>query len=316
MDNQRIGAFIRELRKEKGLTQKDVAEQLRITDRAVSKWERGLCAPDISLLEPLAELLGVSVSELLRGERAAEPERQEPAEVQTEVKTVLEYSKGEVVRKVGAVRKKYLGLLAGCLVSVVLLGGALLWRSGVLFLLDTKPSPNGESVIRVYSKKWEFWPLHFTLKDTVQTVGEIGESLGGGNLYVSYGGVYKEPITGDVKSPTAYEGLWWAPDSTKYVIAFRWLNEDRLYLELDDLVRNTGSNLNAYFNLYWRLAEQGLVPAQDEPPEIDYQFLQWGKDSASMLIYYSYEDGELHEGYFWYNCETGDVTGILELGGA
>jgi len=51
MDNQRIGTFIRELRKEKGMTQKDLAEHLHITDRAVSKWERGICAEDGGLHE-------------------------------------------------------------------------------------------------------------------------------------------------------------------------------------------------------------------------------------------------------------------------
>ena len=67
MDNLQTGAFIRELRKDKGLTQKDLANQLHITDRAVSKWERGLCAPDLSTLEPLSVILGTSVSELIAG---------------------------------------------------------------------------------------------------------------------------------------------------------------------------------------------------------------------------------------------------------
>ena len=50
-------------------------------------------------------------------------------------------------------------------------------------------------------------------------------------------------------------------------------------------------------------------------PEIEYQFLQWGTDSVSMLVYYAFEDsvGEDHSGYFWYNCETGAVDGILEM---
>lgn len=58
MDNGKTGALIKKLRKEKGMTQKELADQLHITDRAVSKWERGLCAPDLSLLEPLAAALG------------------------------------------------------------------------------------------------------------------------------------------------------------------------------------------------------------------------------------------------------------------
>ena len=64
MDPVKTGTLIRALRKERNMTQKDLAERLHITDRAVSKWERGLCAPDISLLESLAETLGVSILEL------------------------------------------------------------------------------------------------------------------------------------------------------------------------------------------------------------------------------------------------------------
>ena len=64
MNKEQLGAFIAERRREEQMTQKDLAERLHITDRAVSKWERGLCAPDISLLESLAETLGVSILEL------------------------------------------------------------------------------------------------------------------------------------------------------------------------------------------------------------------------------------------------------------
>ena len=64
MNKERLGAFIAENRKALDMTQKDLAERLHITDRAVSKWERGQCAPDISLLESLAETLGVSILEL------------------------------------------------------------------------------------------------------------------------------------------------------------------------------------------------------------------------------------------------------------
>lgn len=69
MDKEKMGSFIVQLRKGKKLTQRDLAEQLHITDKAVSKWERGVSFPDISLLEPLASILDVSVLELLKGER-------------------------------------------------------------------------------------------------------------------------------------------------------------------------------------------------------------------------------------------------------
>ena len=80
MDNIKTGALIRERRKEKGLTQRELAERLHVTDRAVSKWERGLCAPDIALLEPLSEALDLSVLELISGERVRTEEPEAKAE--------------------------------------------------------------------------------------------------------------------------------------------------------------------------------------------------------------------------------------------
>lgn len=68
IDNEKFGAFLSRLRKEKGMTQKELAEKLYVSDKAVSKWERGLSLPDIALLRPIAELLGVSVTELLSGQ--------------------------------------------------------------------------------------------------------------------------------------------------------------------------------------------------------------------------------------------------------
>jgi len=64
-----LGALIRELRTERGLTQQQLADRLGITDKAVSKWERGVCYPDITLLRTLADALEVTVSELLAGQR-------------------------------------------------------------------------------------------------------------------------------------------------------------------------------------------------------------------------------------------------------
>lgn len=69
MDCKKTGRLIFSLRKEKKMTQKELAEKLNITDRAVSKWERGLGAPDVSLLRPLSEVLEVSINEILTGEK-------------------------------------------------------------------------------------------------------------------------------------------------------------------------------------------------------------------------------------------------------
>ena len=72
MNQEKIGKFIAELRKQKKLTQEQLAEKLGITKNAVSKWERGLGLMDLSLLKPLSEILGVSVTEILNGEKLDE----------------------------------------------------------------------------------------------------------------------------------------------------------------------------------------------------------------------------------------------------
>lgn len=73
MDAKKLGEFIQKRRKELGLTQMQLGEKLGVTDKAISRWERGVGFPDISLLEPLAEALGIPMVELMRGERMPEP---------------------------------------------------------------------------------------------------------------------------------------------------------------------------------------------------------------------------------------------------
>ena len=68
MDLKKTGNLISNARKEKGITQKELAEKLHISDRTVSKWERGAGFPDVSILTELADILGLTVTELLQGE--------------------------------------------------------------------------------------------------------------------------------------------------------------------------------------------------------------------------------------------------------
>ena len=72
MENENIGKLISKIRKEKGMTQKDLADKLNVTDRAVSKWERGICCPDISLLKDLSSILGISISKLICGDEVSD----------------------------------------------------------------------------------------------------------------------------------------------------------------------------------------------------------------------------------------------------
>lgn len=90
MDQVKIGKFISELRKERGMTQKELSERLGVTDRAVSKWENGRGLPDFSCVKPLCEALGITFNEFVAGERIAEGAYQKSLEANLE--TVFEQS--------------------------------------------------------------------------------------------------------------------------------------------------------------------------------------------------------------------------------
>lgn len=87
MEKKTIGGFISALRKANGMTQKDLAERLNVSDKSVSRWENDEGAPDLSLIPVIAEIFGVTCDELLRGERKSPEERAEPsAETETSPK--------------------------------------------------------------------------------------------------------------------------------------------------------------------------------------------------------------------------------------
>ncbi len=73
MDNRKIGAFIQQLRKDKGLTQQALADAINVSDKAVSKWERGDGLPETTMFPVLAEYFGVTIDELFHGEHAPKP---------------------------------------------------------------------------------------------------------------------------------------------------------------------------------------------------------------------------------------------------
>ena len=80
MNQEKIGKFIAELRKTKGLTQSQLAEHFGISNKAVSKWETGKSLPDASIMIDLCNLLGITVNELLSGERISMEDYKEKAE--------------------------------------------------------------------------------------------------------------------------------------------------------------------------------------------------------------------------------------------
>lgn len=239
MDNTKTGTLIKELRKEKGMTQKDIADLLHVTDKAVSKWERGLCAPDISLLEPLANALDVSIVELIAGERIIKDEH--TAEVDANVKGVLDYSKNEIAYKTKLLKKKYFIVTGVCVAMVMLICLFSLWWTGGFNIIDRSLSPDETIKVIVYDKDITSHSFSDELAVTVRLLYPNKDYLQ--TVYLN----------------CSYQGIWWSPDNQKYVISLKY--DDVVYLALDWLGKNSESNLNAYLSMgveMNELAKNGL----------------------------------------------------------
>ena len=123
MDPKKTGMIILEARKRLKMTQKDLADKLYVSDKAVSKWERGLCFPDISVLIPLTEILNISLYDLLRGEKVNKKE------VEETLKNTINYSNSEINRK----KKKYITI---SLIIIFII--ALISIMSVVFMSDNE----------------------------------------------------------------------------------------------------------------------------------------------------------------------------------
>lgn len=122
MDSNKMGAFIAQVRKERGVTQLELAQKINVTDKAVSKWERGVGFPDIKIIEALAEALGVSVSELMNGERMEDAVRDSESD---------NISNDDILTE----NKKYAGKIVNFRTYIIVLAAVVLSLS--IFLLDS-----------------------------------------------------------------------------------------------------------------------------------------------------------------------------------
>ena len=144
LDKETFGSFIAKLRRERKMTQQELAGKLHVTDRAVSKWERGLSYPDVTLLEPLALALGIGVETLLTGQTTeAAPQETESAAL----RSVLAISGEE--RQQRRRRMTRCAALAAALVLVAALLAAM-QHNGRLLVGERSASPDGSMTMTVY----------------------------------------------------------------------------------------------------------------------------------------------------------------------
>lgn len=131
MDQKKIGKFILQLRKEKNMTQQKLADKIGVTDRAISKWENGRGMPDISLINPLCQELGITVNELLSGERLNSEEYQNKFE--ENIISTLDYSNKKINRI------KFIFISITMLIVIAILTLSIFFAVDVTRMRNNKP---------------------------------------------------------------------------------------------------------------------------------------------------------------------------------
>lgn len=134
MDQHRIGAFISELRKERGLTQKELADKIGVSDKTVSKWETSRGIPDIAYMESLCTSLGITMNELISGERLSDDAYSKKAE--ENIMTLMNENENTKRGTIIATTVGLILLLAAFFIMIAFGYGAANMLNGFLFYLD------------------------------------------------------------------------------------------------------------------------------------------------------------------------------------
>ena len=200
MDREMLGRFIAQRRKERNMTQRELAEKLHVTDKAVSKWERGAGCPDISLLEPLAEALELSVDQLLTYQTApTEPEAAAEPVTSQAVQAVLDLTLEE--RRARRRRRWFIAMavtLSLIVLAVVYVFLSSLQARGDLFRNESSTSPDGSITVVTYTGSFGNPSVKVTKPANMQ------RRWGDGSVNAGMSESYPD---------TKITGLYWSSDS-------------------------------------------------------------------------------------------------------
>ena len=328
MDQKSFGEFIANLRREAELTQRQVANTLHVTDRAVSKWERGLCYPDVTLLEPLATTLRVNVEDLLTCQRRISPVQGNELEA---LQSVLEISQGESRMRA---RRTRLWAFIGVAVLLILAILITLQHNGALLHRQRTTSPDGSTILTVYrdqlldgnfhimanhplhmegircsscGQQQARWLHHVQLDDGLSSVDELLWSANSRYLLIS-------GTTGYRSAPT-YLALWdWGQSETEETI-----HAKNIHLSILQQL----SGYDAYYE--YTVEDKPLPVESPEPmlpalpgngwmPSVTLSDVHWDGSSHQLTMLFAYDgtDNMPHHGELVYDADTDVVLSAIE----
>ncbi len=220
-----VGNFISKLRKEKGLTQKELAERIGVTDKAVSKWETGKCYPDIEIVEKLSLLFNISINEILSGEKILPEKIQQEAD-----KTIVQAMKTSK-------KEKHKGQIIALILSIITL------ISGCFAVYQAIKTPKNEHFsLEMYSRNSS--AVFNELSSSIYKEFHISTNTVCTNSYVRY----------DNKGEVTYIDMTlWDNENFKEVTIKYWINSENNKAETSVTMYQKNENQNIdgiHFNKY------------------------------------------------------------------
>lgn len=220
MNQEKTGKFIAELRKEKNMTQIDLADKLGITDRAVSKWENGRGMPDLSLLAPLCEILGVSINELLSGERLDKKDYQEKLE--DNIINTINYTD----KKINKTKRVLIAAL-----SVILILTAATAAIVTMYVIDVTRMQNNKPVV------FGTWGYPYTSPVDLRE-GEIESAI---TDYLVEKGDDEQKHYENEKTFAGMK-IYQVEEKDGFYNVYAWVLSGKYYLENDEIKQDSGSS--------------------------------------------------------------------------
>ena len=224
MNQEKIGKFILELRREKNMTQQELADKIGVTDRAISKWENGRGMPDLSLMIPLCKELNITINELISGEKIEKKDYQSKLE-ENIVKTI-DYTNRRIINK-----GKIFKIVVGTIITIILI-------IGLMFFVDVNRMNNNDPVI------FSTWGFKYT--PTVDFHEE--EIISGVENYLLE---KSESEPKQYKNEKSFVGirtyLIKEKNNHKLYNVYAWVLEEKYYLENNEIKQDSSSSIPYMF---------------------------------------------------------------------
>lgn len=224
MNQEKIGKFILKLRREKNMTQQELADRIGVTDRAISKWENGRGLPDLSLMMPLCKELGITINELISGEQIEKEDYQ--SKLEENIFKTIDYTNRKFANK-----NKMFKIAIGIMIILITI-------IGLMFFVDVNRMNNNEPVV---FSTWGFKYAHLVDFHEEKIISEVENYL----LEKSD----NEPKHHENEKSFVSIRTYLIEEKNKHKLynVYSWVLEEKYYLENNEIKQDSSSSIPYMF---------------------------------------------------------------------